>query len=59
MRRSLLVAVLLAPFLLAAAAPTKGQEFPEFTARDALTGQEFSLRDLRGKVVLIEMWTFG
>ncbi|MCH8165799.1 MAG: redoxin domain-containing protein [Planctomycetes bacterium] len=33
-----------------------GREFPTFTARDAITGREFSLNDLRGKVVLIDFW---
>ncbi|MCZ6612479.1 MAG: thioredoxin-like domain-containing protein [Planctomycetota bacterium] len=33
-----------------------GREFPTFTARDAITGREFSLNDLRGKVVLVDFW---
>ena len=33
-----------------------GREFPTFTARDAITGREFSLNDLRGKLVLIDFW---
>jgi thiol-disulfide isomerase/thioredoxin len=34
----------------------QGKEFPDFSAKDALTGAEFSLSDLRGKVVLIDFW---
>ncbi len=56
MRRPLLLAAMLGWLVLAGAAPRKGQEFPDFTAKDALSGQEFSLRDLRGKVVLIDFW---
>ncbi len=56
MRSPLLLAVLLGSLAMAGATPRKGQEFPDFTAKDALTGQEFSLRDLRGKVVLIDFW---
>ncbi len=33
-----------------------GREFPNFSARDAMTGKQFSLRDLRGKVVLVDFW---
>ncbi|MHC4303529.1 MAG: TlpA family protein disulfide reductase [Planctomycetota bacterium] len=35
---------------------TRGQEFPDFTAKDAITGEQFSLSDLRGKVVLVDFW---
>ncbi|MHC4717259.1 MAG: TlpA family protein disulfide reductase [Planctomycetota bacterium] len=34
----------------------RGKEFPDFTAKDAMTGEQFSLSDLRGKVVLIDFW---
>jgi thiol-disulfide isomerase/thioredoxin len=33
-----------------------GEEFPNFTARDAVTGEPISLRDLRGSVVLVDFW---
>ena len=29
---------------------SRGKEFPDFTAKDAITGQQFSLSDLGGKV---------
>ncbi len=32
------------------------REFPDFTATDAITGEKFSLGDLRGKVVLVDFW---
>ncbi len=32
------------------------KEFPDFTATDAITGEKFSLGDLRGKVVLVDFW---
>ncbi len=34
----------------------KGKAFPDFTATDAITGANFSLSDLRGKVVLVDFW---
>jgi thiol-disulfide isomerase/thioredoxin len=33
-----------------------GEEFPDFSARDAITGEPFTLRDLRGSVVLVDFW---
>jgi thiol-disulfide isomerase/thioredoxin len=33
-----------------------GKEFPNFTARDPISGDRFSLDDFRGKVVLIDFW---
>ena len=33
-----------------------GREFPSFTARDAITGENFSLDDLRGKAVVVDFW---
>ncbi len=33
-----------------------GREFPSFTAQDAITGEEFSLDDLRGKAVVVDFW---
>ncbi|MHC4140962.1 MAG: TlpA family protein disulfide reductase [Planctomycetota bacterium] len=35
---------------------SRGKEAPDFSAKDAITGQQFSLSDLRGKVVLIDFW---
>ncbi len=34
----------------------KGKAFPDFKATDAITGDKFSLSDLRGKVVLVDFW---
>jgi thiol-disulfide isomerase/thioredoxin len=34
----------------------KGKAFPDFSATDAITGDKFSLSDLRGKVVLVDFW---
>ena len=33
-----------------------GKAFPNFTATDAVTGEKFTLKDLRGKVVLVDFW---
>jgi peroxiredoxin len=33
-----------------------GRKFPSFTARDAITGENFSLDDLRGKAVVVDFW---
>ena len=33
-----------------------GKEFPNFTAKDFITGKSFSLKDLRGYVVLVDYW---
>jgi thiol-disulfide isomerase/thioredoxin len=33
-----------------------GEEFPDFSARDAITGEPITLRDLRGSVVLVDFW---
>ena len=51
----------MAALMLVIAAPAVGggpvgKKFPNFTARDAITGKKFSLEDLRGKVVLIDFW---
>jgi thiol-disulfide isomerase/thioredoxin len=40
----------------AAAGRYLGEEFPNFTARDAITGEPITLRDLRGSVVLVDFW---
>jgi thioredoxin 1 len=34
----------------------KGKTFPDFKARCAVSGQQFSMEDLRGKVVLVDFW---
>ncbi len=34
----------------------QGREFPDFDARDPVNGGEFSLSDLRGKVVVVDFW---
>jgi len=51
------------PYLLAvafaqaaAAGRYLGEEFPNFAARDAITGEPITLRDLRGSVVLVDFW---
>src|SRR5262245_12476283 len=56
MPRLLVLVVGLAVLGLAGAGPIRGQEVGDFTARDALSGQEFSLHDLRGRVVVIDFW---
>ncbi|MEE8156331.1 MAG: thioredoxin-like domain-containing protein [Phycisphaerales bacterium] len=33
-----------------------GKAFPNFTATDPVTGEKFALKDLRGKVVLVDFW---
>ncbi len=55
--------ILMAAVILAAGAPETfgadkfaGKEFPSFTAADAITGEEFSLDDLRGKAVVVDFW---
>jgi thiol-disulfide isomerase/thioredoxin len=56
-RRALVAAL---AFVLAGEAPAAGRylgrEFPNFSARDAITGEPFMLRDLRGKLVLVDFW---
>ncbi|MBU0637486.1 MAG: redoxin domain-containing protein [Planctomycetes bacterium] len=48
------LAMLAAP--LAAQTPQVGQVFPNFKAKDAVTGKAFSLQDLRGRIVLVDFW---
>jgi peroxiredoxin len=52
--------VLVAGFKLAATAAAQdlepGDDFPPFSARDALSGEAIELADFRGKVVLIDFW---
>ncbi len=54
----MLVSLLVAGALVAPAAAGcfLGKSFPDFEARDAVTGQPISLGELRGKVVLIDFW---
>jgi thiol-disulfide isomerase/thioredoxin len=49
-------AVAMTPAPAAAAGRYLGEEFPDFTARDAITGEPITLRDLRGSVVLVDFW---
>ncbi len=60
MTRFMVRAVVAAAVLLAAPRPAPagylGREFPDFSATDPLTGREFSLSDLRGKVVVVDFW---
>jgi AhpC/TSA family protein len=53
-----LAALLLAPFVIAGA---DGREAPELPTRDpsAWVGEPVRLADLRGQVVLLDVWTFG
>ncbi len=36
--------------------PQIGAEFPDFRAKELLTGEEFSLSDFRGDVVVVDFW---
>ncbi len=53
-----LAALLLAPWLTAG---VDGRQAPELPARDASAwvGRPVRLADLRGQVVLLDVWTFG
>jgi hypothetical protein len=48
--------LLLATPLSARAENYVGKEFPNFTAKDALTGESLSLKSLRGSMVLVDFW---
>lgn len=52
------LALSLASLFIAAAAPV-GKPAPEFTGRDVLSGKELSLKELRGKPVVLEWNNFG
>ena len=54
----LLAALLLAPFVIAG---TRTRDAPELPTRDAAAwvGAPVRLADLRGQVVLLDVWTFG
>jgi len=57
--RVLVVALWIAAALespAAAQVAEPGDEFPSFSARDALSGDAINLADFRGKVVLIDFW---
>jgi peroxiredoxin len=41
---------------VAANAAYVGKKFPNFTGKDARTGKNISLEDLKGKVVLVDFW---
>jgi thioredoxin-like negative regulator of GroEL len=47
-----LVGLIAAPVL----GQSKGTEFPNFKGKHLVTGDSFSLEDLRGKIVLIDFW---
>lgn len=57
LRAALLLAATLAP-VAARAAGTPAPPFPT-TAREAWIGEPATWQTLRGKVVLLEVWTFG
>lgn len=53
---ALLAALLLLGGVRGAFAQFAGREFPDFQATDAISGEKFSLSDLRGKVVVVDFW---
>lgn len=61
--RVFVLAVLLGFMVLAAsgnaAASLLGKAAPEFTNDTWINSEPLRLKDLRGKVVLIEFWTYG
>lgn len=61
--RAFAVALLVAFAVLAAAgnaaASLVGKQAPEFTNDTWINSEPLRLKDLRGKVVLIEFWTYG
>ena len=54
----MLVGLLMAGALAVPAAAGRfvGKSFPDFEAREAVSGQPFSISELRGKVVLVDFW---
>lgn len=61
--RAFAVALLMAFAVLATAgnagASLVGKQAPEFTNDTWINSEPLRLKDLRGKVVLIEFWTYG
>ena len=61
--RKLALAALMGFVVLAAsggaAASLLGKAAPEFTNETWINSEPLRLKDLRGKVVLIEFWTYG
>lgn len=61
--RKLVLAALMGFVVLAAsggaAASLLGKAAPEFTNETWINSEPLRLKDLRGKVVLIEFWTYG
>lgn len=61
--RAFAVALLVGFAILAAsgnvAASLVGKQAPEFTNDTWINSEPLRLKDLRGKVVLIEFWTYG
>ena len=43
----------------AGAAIADGTKAPDFAGENWLNSQPLTLRDLRGRVVLVEFWTYG
>jgi len=53
------VAPLVAFLILAAPMPTAGTPAPEVSAETWLNSEPLTMQALRGKVVLVEFWTYG
>ena len=49
----------LAPFNPAAAQPRPGATAPDLTGGPWINSRPLALADLRGRVVLVEFWTYG
>lgn len=50
--------LLAAGFWLALATPSGAQSAPDFILKDAVSGQNYSLKQFRGKVVVLNFFTF-
>ncbi len=50
--------VLVAGLWLALATPSGAQSAPDFTLKDAVSGQNYSLKQFRGKVVVLNFYTY-
>src|SRR5262249_23390768 len=55
-RFGMIVVGTLAAMASAAMAQEVGAEFPNFTAKEAISGDKFALKDLQGKVVIVDFW---